>query len=49
MSKAEPTIDAHTPASPRTSQRKSPARNATRKKPAQIELRIALHPGHREE
>ena len=41
MSKVEATIAAQTPGSPRTSQRKSPARNATTKKPAQIQLSIA--------
>jgi len=40
MSKVDPTIAAQTPVSPRTSQRKSPARNATKKKPAQIQLSI---------
>ena len=40
MSKVEATMAAHTPGSPRTSQRKSPARKATKKKPAQIQLSI---------
>ncbi len=41
ISKVEPTMAAQTPGSPRTSQRKSPARKATAKKPAQIQLSIA--------
>ena len=41
MSKLDPTMAAQTPVSPRTSQRKSPATKATKKKHAQIQLSIA--------